>query len=198
MKEVLIATKNPGKAREFEALFSPLDITVKTLLDYPEVGDVEETGTTFEENAILKAEAIAKQFQVLTIADDSGLIIDALNGEPGVYSARYAGTEKNDEKNIDKVLKNLLGVPFSQRTARFHCTLAICKPDEEAITVTGKCEGLILTQRMGDEGFGYDPIFWIRDQKRTLAQMSREEKGAISHRGQAIHKLTQLLPEIVN
>lgn len=198
MKEVLIATKNHGKAKEFEALFSPLGYKVKTLLDYPESIDVEETGATFDENAKLKAETIAKTFKVMTIADDSGLIVDALNGEPGVYSARYAGKDKNDEANIDKVLQKLEGVEMDQRTARFHCSLAVCVPGKDTVIVTGQCEGEITTERVGENGFGYDPIFWIEQKQRTLAQMTQQEKGAISHRGQAIQKLAQLLPTIMN
>ncbi|TDL34383.1 XTP/dITP diphosphatase [Jeotgalibacillus sp. S-D1] len=198
MKEVLIATRNKGKAIEFEALFSPMGYSVKTLLDYPEVPDVEETGSTFKENALLKAETIASRFNVITIADDSGLIVDALNGEPGVYSARYAGKEKDDDANIDKVLHQLEGVPFTERTARFHCTLAVSRPGEESLTVTGECEGYIANQRQGDHGFGYDPIFGVIDQKRTLAQMSKTEKGEISHRGKAIKKLAELLPTLLS
>ncbi|MGD7044156.1 XTP/dITP diphosphatase [Jeotgalibacillus proteolyticus] len=198
MKKVLIATANKGKANEFKNLFAPLGFEVTTLLDYPEMDDIEETGETFEENAILKAEAASSQFNVLAIADDSGLLIDALNGEPGVYSARYAGKEKNDEENIKKVLQNLQGVPFHERTARFHCTLAISIPGKETFTVTGECEGRITNEKIGEGGFGYDPIFWIEDQSRTLAQMSGEEKSAISHRGNALKKLKRMLPKIVN
>lgn len=198
MKEVLIATRNKGKALEFEALFSPLGYSVKTLLDYPDVPDVEETGSTFKENALLKAETIASEFNVITIADDSGLIVDALNGEPGVYSARYAGKEKDDDANIDKVLRHLEGVPYSARTARFHCTLAVSRPGHSSLTVTGECDGHITDKRYGEHGFGYDPIFWIEDQNRTLAQMSKAEKGKISHRGKAIKKLAGLLPTLLS
>ena len=196
MKQVFIATSNLGKAKEFETLFSPLGYSVKTLLDYPDAPDVNETGTTFEENAKLKAETIARQYNVLTIADDSGLIVDALDGEPGVYSARYAGEEKNDEANIDKVLKYLQGVKRSARTARFHCTLAVARPNKETVTFTGECEGNITTERMGDGGFGYDPVFWVEDKQCTLAQMTQLQKGAISHRGKAMIKLAELLPTL--
>ncbi|MDG5470991.1 XTP/dITP diphosphatase [Jeotgalibacillus sp. ET6] len=198
MKKVLIATANKGKANEFKNLFAPLGYEVTTLLDYPEMDDIEETGETFEENAILKAEAASSQFNVLAIADDSGLLIDALNGEPGVYSARYAGKEKNDEENIKKVLRNLQGIPPHKRTGRFHCTLAISIPGKKTFTVTGECEGRITNEKMGEGGFGYDPIFWIEDESRTLAQMTGEEKSAISHRGNALKKLKEILPKIVN
>lgn len=195
MKEIFIATNNKGKARDFEALFQPLGIEVKTLADLPEMIDVEETGVTFEENAILKAEEIAQRFNTFVIADDSGLEVDALNGEPGVYSARYAGEAKDDEANIDKVLTQLENVPTQERTARFRCVLAVAAPGIETVTIDGSCEGLITTERIGTEGFGYDPIFYVPKYERTMAQMTAEEKGKISHRGQAIKKLRpQLAP----
>jgi len=195
MKEIFIATNNKGKARDFEALFQPLGIEVKTLADLPEMIDVEETGVTFEENAILKAEEIAQRFNTFVIADDSGLEVDALNGEPGVYSARYAGEAKDDEANIDKVLTQLENVPTQKRTARFRCVLAVAAPGIETVTIDGSCEGLITTERIGTEGFGYDPIFYVPKYERTMAQMTAEEKGKISHRGQAIKKLRpQLAP----
>lgn len=195
MKEIFIATNNKGKARDFEALFQPLGIEVKTLADLPEMIDVEETGVTFEENAILKAEEIAQRFNTFVIADDSGLEVDALNGEPGVYSARYAGEAKDDEANIDKVLTQLENVPTQKRTARFRCALAVAAPGIETVTIDGSCEGLITTERIGTEGFGYDPIFYVPKYERTMAQMTAEEKGKISHRGQAIKKLRpQLAP----
>ena len=195
MKEIFIATNNKGKAKDFEALFHPLGIEVKTLADLPEAIDVEETGVTFEENAILKAEEIAKRFNTFVIADDSGLEVDALNGEPGVYSARYAGEAKDDEANIDKVLTQLENVPTQERTARFRCVLAVAAPGIETVTIDGSCEGLITTERIGTEGFGYDPIFYVPKYERTMAQMTAEEKGKISHRGQAIKKLRpQLAP----
>ncbi|KIL44619.1 XTP/dITP diphosphatase [Jeotgalibacillus soli] len=197
MNTVLIATANKGKAREFETLFTPLGYQIKTLLDYPDAIDVEETGTTFEENAVLKAETISKQYNVMTIADDSGLIVDALNGEPGVYSARYAGEEKDDEANIDKVLEKLKDVPKDKRTAHFHCTLAVARPGDKTITVTGQCEGTITKERIGTNGFGYDPIFWVEDKKRTLAQLDQDEKNEISHRGNAIKLLAIMLPTLV-
>ena len=143
MKQVIIATKNTGKAREFQALLGKKGIEVKSLLDFPNSPDVEETGSTFAENAILKAEAMARYFHTIVIADDSGLSIDALHGRPGVYSARYAGEEKNDQKNIAKVLEELKGVPFEKRTARFHCALAVAAPGRRTTVVEGTCEGYI-------------------------------------------------------
>ncbi|MFT9598044.1 XTP/dITP diphosphatase [Mesobacillus sp.] len=193
MESVIIATKNKGKAKEFEKLFLPKGLAVKTLLDYPEIEDVEETGSTFEENAILKAETIANNLGVRVIADDSGLEIDALEGRPGVYSARYAGSEKNDENNIDKVLDELQDVPENERTARFCCALAMAEPGKETVTVFGTCEGRILDERRGTNGFGYDPIFFVETKGKSMAELASDEKNKISHRANAIRKLDDLL-----
>ena len=193
MSSVIIATKNKGKAEEFEKLFLPMGLTVKTLLDYPELEDVEETGKTFEENAVLKAETIANVLGVRVISDDSGLEVDALDGRPGVYSARYAGSEKNDEANIDKVLEQLQDVPESERTARFCCALAMAEPGKETLTVFGTCEGRILHERKGTNGFGYDPIFFVEEEGKSMAELSSEKKNKISHRALAIKQLEQSL-----
>lgn len=193
MKKVVIATKNKGKAKDFEVIFGPLGYEVVTMFDVAPDMEIEETGTTFEENAILKAETLSKALNLLVIADDSGLMIDALNDEPGVYSARYAG-DHDDAANIEKVLKNLQGVPEAERTARFGCCLAITGPDYPTQTVFGTCEGIILEERRGDNGFGYDPIFYVPEKRLTMAQMSPAEKGAISHRGNAL----KLLQEKIN
>lgn len=193
MIELIIATKNKGKAREFAEALEPLGYTVKTLLDYPQLKEIEETGTTFEENAILKAEGICEQIGKMVIADDSGLIVDALNGEPGVYSARYAGEDKDDEANIDKVLKKLKDVPEKERTARFYCALAVAIPNEKTITVNGTCEGIIINERKGNNGFGYDPIFFVPELGKTMAELETEEKMKISHRGAALKKLREVL-----
>lgn len=195
MDTVIIATKNKGKAKEFEKLFLPKGLTVKTLLDYPELEDVEETGSTFEENAILKAETIARTLGVRVIADDSGLEVDALDGRPGVYSARYAGLEKDDEANIDKVLEELKDVPENERTARFCCALAMAEPGIDTLTVFGTCEGRILRERRGTNGFGYDPIFFAVSEGKSMAELSSEEKNRISHRANAIRKLEHALQE---
>ncbi|UJF28182.1 XTP/dITP diphosphatase [Planococcus sp. 107-1] len=195
MKQVIIATQNKGKAKDFEALFGPLGYEVLTLRDVAKDMDVEETGVTFEENAILKAEAVAEALQTTVIADDSGLEIDALNGEPGVYSARYAGEAKSDEANIEKVLAKLEGVSEEQRTARFRCVLAIASPNKETVTYSGSCEGMILSERRGDHGFGYDPIFFVPNEGKAMAELLPEEKAAISHRGNALRELEKAMPE---
>jgi XTP/dITP diphosphohydrolase len=195
MDTVIIATKNKGKAKEFEKLFLPKGLAVRTLLDYPGLEDVEETGTTFEENAVLKAETIANVLGVRVIADDSGLEVDALEGRPGVYSARYAGSEKNDEANIDKVLEELQNVPENERTARFCCALAMAEPGKETLTVFGTCEGRILRERRGSNGFGYDPIFFVEAEGKAMAELPSEAKNKISHRANAIRKLEVVLEE---
>lgn len=199
MKTVIIATKNKGKAKEFESLFSPRGYEVKTLLDIPDAPDVEETGTTFEENAILKAEEIAGRLGCIVISDDSGLMVDALDGRPGVYSARYAGLQKDDQANMDKLLRELEDVPEEKRTARFYCALAVASPSQETLTVSGTMEGFITEAPRGENGFGYDPVFFVKEQGKTTAEMSQEEKNKISHRGRALqaleHKLDSFLKE---
>lgn len=197
MKQVVIATKNKGKAKDFEVIFGPLGYEVVTMFDVAPEMEIEETGTTFEENAILKAETLAKALQTLVIADDSGLAVDALHGEPGVFSARYAG-DHDDEANIIKVLENLRDVADEQRTARFICALAVAGPSIETMTVIGSCEGVILHEKRGTNGFGYDPIFYVPHLQRAMAELAPEEKAAISHRGNAIRKLSDVLPTILN
>lgn len=198
MKEVIIATKNKGKASEFQALLAKKGIAVKTLLDFPDSPDVEETGSTFAENARLKAETIARYFQTMVIADDSGLSIDALGGNPGVYSARYAGEERDDEANIAKVLEEMEGIPFEKRTARFHCALAISIPNRSTTIVEGTCEGYITEAPKGENGFGYDPIFYVPQEGKTMAELTKEEKNKISHRAVALAKLEKQWDQIVN
>lgn len=196
MKQVVIATKNKGKAKDFEALFNPFGYEVVTMFDVAPDLEIEETGTTFEENAVLKAETLANMLGKIVIADDSGLAIDALNGEPGVYSARYAG-DHDDEANMVKVLANMKDVAEEARTARFCCALAIAGPNMDTKTVFGTCEGVIAHEKKGTNGFGYDPIFYVPALQKHMAELSAEEKGAISHRGNAIRKLALQLAELL-
>lgn len=198
MKEIIIATKNKGKAKDFEALLEPMGYKVLTLHDVAPHIDVEETGVTFEENAILKAETIAQELQATVIADDSGLEIDALDGEPGVYSARYSGDERNDDSNINKVLQKLVQVPDDEKTARFRCVLALASPGQETIIFEGTCEGLITDERKGDHGFGYDPIFYVPALEKTMAEMEPAEKASVSHRGNAIRELGKAMPGLTS
>jgi len=193
MAKVIIATNNKGKVKDFQSLFTPMGVEVTSLHDFPEIEEVEETGTTFEENAILKAEHLANELNIPVIADDSGLMVDALEGRPGVYSARYAGLHKNDEDNLQKVLKELEGISTEKRTARFYCALALAIPGKETLTVHGTVEGLIATEKQGTNGFGYDPIFFLPELNRTMAQLTAEEKGSLSHRGNAIKELMKVI-----
>lgn len=198
MKQFFVATTNEGKLKEFQEIFRELNIEIKSLFEhFPEADDVEETGTTFAENALLKAETYSQQFQVPVLADDSGLTVDALNGEPGVYSARYAGLEKNDQKNLEKVLEKLKDVPKEKRTAAFVCTIAFAEPGEETIVVKGKCQGIIAKEPKGTEGFGYDPIFIPDGYDETLAQLGAHIKNKISHRRRALDKIVEKLKEKV-
>lgn len=196
--QLLIATRNKGKAKEFEALFAKKGWSIKTLLDFPEIPDVDETGTTFEENALLKAETIAQTLNMVVLADDSGLKVDALGGQPGVYSARFAGEAKSDAANNAKLLHELTDVPDAERTAQFHCTLALAMPDKESLVVSGEVDGVILTIPRGDNGFGYDPLFYVPRLEKTMAELSGEEKNQNSHRSQALMQLEKVWDGWVN
>ena len=191
MKEIIIATKNPGKAKEFQEIFKPLGYQVKTLLDFPEIPDVDETGKTFHENALLKAQEIATKLNRPVIADDSGLEIDSLGGRPGIYSARYAGEPKDDQRNIQKVLEEMKDVSDEKRTAHFTCVLAVVIPGNEPELFEGRCDGVILREKRGEHGFGYDPIFYVPEKGKTLAEMTPAEKQSVSHRGEAIAKFRE-------
>ncbi|MGG1105659.1 XTP/dITP diphosphatase [Bacillus subtilis] len=193
MKEAIIATHNPGKVKEFKEILEPRGYDVKSLAEIGFTEEIEETGHTFEENAILKAEAVVKAVNKMVIADDSGLSIDNLGGRPGVYSARYAGEQKDDQANIEKVLSELKGIEKEQRTARFRCALAVSIPGEETKTVEGHVEGYIAEEPRGEYGFGYDPIFIVKDKDKTMAELTSDEKNKISHRADALKKLSKLL-----
>ncbi|KAF0335721.1 XTP/dITP diphosphatase [Pediococcus acidilactici] len=186
--QILIATKNEGKLKEFKQIFTAKGIEVLSLKDVDEDIDVQENGLTFEENARLKADSYAKTIGIPVLADDSGLEIDALNGRPGIFSARYAG-DHNDAANNAKVLTELGGVPDEKRTATFHTTVVVRKPDGTELVANGNLRGRILSVPRGDNGFGYDPLFYVEEKQKTLAQMTREEKNQISHRALAIQDL---------
>ncbi|WP_416151410.1 XTP/dITP diphosphatase [Salipaludibacillus sp. HK11] len=190
-KEIFIASKNKGKISEFESFFKSKGLSVKSLLDLPEEVDVLEDGNTFEENAIKKAETIGKKIGKPVLADDSGLEVDALNGEPGIFSARYAGIEKSDDANNEKLLNELTGIERERRTARFVCSLAIYFPTGEVKTVRGTCEGMIAETLQGEHGFGYDPLFYLPDVGMSMAQLEQEEKNRRSHRANALMKLAE-------
>ncbi len=189
----IIATHNLAKLAEMQRILSPLGVEVSTadMLGIT-LTDVEETGTTFKENAFLKAKSGCLESGLPCIADDSGLVVDCLNGEPGVYSARYSGEHGNDEANNRKLLKNLEGIPEKERTARFVCSVCVFFPDGRTLAVDGTCEGRIGFEKKGSNGFGYDPLFFVGE--TSLAEMTAAEKDAISHRGNALRKLSKVLP----
>lgn len=190
-KFVMIATGNPGKAKEFEQMFAKAGYKIKTLKDFPEIPDVKETGKTFEENARLKAETIANLLQCPVLADDSGLEVDALGGLPGVFSARFAGEHKSDASNNAKLLYELTDVPNEKRGAQFHCTLVFAAPKKESLVVEANWRGTIARIPRGENGFGYDPLFIVAGFNQTAAELTSEEKNTMSHRGQAIQKLQE-------
>ena len=183
MKYVL-ATHNPGKLKEMGAILARFGVEVVSPKDLGLTVDVEETGTTFAENAMLKAKAICAAAQLPAIADDSGLCVDALNGGPGVYSARYGGEGLDDKGRYMLLLNSLRGQ--STRTAHFTCAIACAFPNGDTLTAEGRCDGTIAYAPMGEGGFGYDPVFFVPELKKTFGQLTAEEKSAISHRGRAL------------
>ena len=201
MKKILIATTNPGKIAELSAMLDA-DVQWVNLSDFKGIGEIKEDGQTFAENARKKAIGYAKETGLWTIADDSGLVIDALGGQPGVKSARFAGaTDKDrkviDRKNFGKVLKLLKDVPKEKRLARFMCCLCLASSEKVLIETQGILDGIIIDEPVGENGFGYDPIFFVPKLNKTVAQMDADEKNAISHRGNAIRKLKPLLNELL-
>lgn len=194
-KTIIIATNNKGKAKEFKSLFAEYGYKIKTLYDFPEIRDVEETGNTFYANALQKATFISQALDTIVLADDSGLEVDALDGAPGIYSARFAGEHGNDQKNNEKLLEELKNTPEEERTANFHCSLVLVRPDKEPLHVVGTVDGLILQEPKGDNGFGYDPLFFVPELDKSMAELTSDQKNAISHRAQAIIKLRDHLDE---
>ncbi|TPH16735.1 RdgB/HAM1 family non-canonical purine NTP pyrophosphatase [Litorilituus lipolyticus] len=198
MSKVVLATGNQGKVKELAALLSKHNITVLPQSEF-NVPDIAETGTTFVENAIIKARHAAKITGLPAIADDSGLEVDALNGAPGVYSARYAsdicGDEVTDNDNTNKLLAELLNIKEQDRTARFHCILVYMKHEHDPTPIIchGVWQGSIATEKHGEQGFGYDPVFWQESLNMTSAQLPREVKNKLSHRGQALKQLVDQL-----
>ena len=202
-RKILVATTNPGKIVELQAMLGT-DLRWLSLADFGEIPEIVEDGTTFAENARKKALGYAQATGVWTIADDSGLVVDALDGAPGVKSARFSGDKEEeadktliDHRNIIKVLELLEGVPQEQRTARFVCRLCLASPGKILLETKGTLEGLIADREVGSQGFGYDPIFFVPHLKKTVAQLTREEKNAISHRGRAIRELKPPLDELL-
>ncbi len=191
--ELIIATRNKGKIREIEEALSMPGLRLLNFEDFDEFPEPEETGATLEENALIKARAVAERFGSPALADDSGLLVDRLGGRPGVSSSRYAGPEGDPERNMDRLLSELEGVPAAARTARFACVIALVIPGGEERLAHGECEGVILEERRGSGGFGYDPVFLPAGFERSMAELTLEEKNAISHRGKALRAMRQFL-----
>lgn len=191
--KILMATHNQGKVKELQVLLENLPVQMLTLQDYPELLEIEEKGTTFKENAIQKAQAAAEFSGLLTLADDSGLEVDALEGQPGVYSARFAGEPCHDQRNNLKLLQLLQTVTPDQRTARFRCVMALVTPQGQIYTTEGRCEGVILQHSRGKGGFGYDPLFYLPEFGKTMAELTLAEKNKVSHRAQALQAMVPYL-----
>lgn len=198
MKKIVVATQNKGKVKEIKEILGNLPVEVKTM---GEVGidlDVEENGTTFEENAIIKAEVISKLTDAIVIADDSGLEIDCLNKEPGVYSARYLGKDTPYEIKNQIILDRLKEVPKEERTARFVCAMALAEAGKKTETTCGTIEGYIGYEPVGSNGFGYDPIFYVESLGTSTANISMEAKNEISHRAKALRAIMEIIKERLN
>lgn len=192
----LLATSNRHKAGEVAAILHECgggDIELRTLADYPHVPPIREDGTTFAENARIKALAASEATGEPTVADDSGLVVDALGGEPGIHSARYAGEHATDADRIAKVLDAMRDAPWERRTARFICALALARNGKIAAEVEGRCEGFIAFEPRGADGFGYDPIFFLPEYGKTIAELGAAVKNRISHRARALRALVEFL-----
>jgi len=190
---LLLATNNQGKVREYKILFKALPFQLLTLAERGSTTVVDEVGATLEENARLKATILAKESQLLALADDSGLEVDALGGEPGRLSARYAGEGASDRDRVNYLLSRLSDVPWPERTAFFRCVIAVATPDGEVELCSGECRGMITLEPHGEQGFGYDPVFYLPELGKTMAELPMEIKNQISHRGQAALKASQML-----
>jgi len=193
MSVLVIATGNAGKLREFRRLLDGLGIELRSLADYPGAPTVEEDGATFAANARKKALAYAQCTGAAVLADDSGLEVDALGGAPGVHSARYAGAAQDADANIDALLSALADVPVAERSARFRCVIAVALPSGATLLGEGTCAGRILTERQGEGGFGYDPVFFYEPDAKTFAELPAARKNEVSHRAAA---LAALIPEL--
>jgi XTP/dITP diphosphohydrolase len=194
-RTLLVASRNRGKVAEIKHLLDGLGLEIGDLTEWPDIPEIEETGATCAQNALLKARYYHEQTGLLVMADDSGLEVAALGGSPGVRSARYAGAEASDAQRIVKLLQALEEAPDDNRAARFVCVVALVGANDLEKSFTGVCEGRITRQPVGESGFGYDPIFMYPPLGRTFAQLTREEKSAVSHRGRAVEQLRQFLTE---
>jgi XTP/dITP diphosphohydrolase len=196
MPKLLLATSNAGKIREYRLLLDNLGYEITTLAEQPITKAVTESRSSYEQNARLKAVTHAKLSQLITLADDSGLEVDALNGEPGIKSARFAGKAATDADRLIALLARLDGIPWERRTARFKCLIAIATPAGQCQTCYGECPGIIALEPKGRNGFGYDPVFFLPEKGKTMAQLSLETKNQISHRALATQKARQILQQL--
>ena len=195
--KIVLATGNKNKIKEIKEKFSSSGtLEISSFEELKNIPEIIENAATFEGNALIKAEAVCRLTGLPSMADDSGLVIDALNGEPGVYSARYGGDNLSDTEKNELVLSKMKGLPEKKRSARFECVIAIALPDSRSFTVKGICTGLISNEPAGENGFGYDPIFYIPEAGRTMAQLTPEEKNRISHRGKALEKAFEMIKKI--
>jgi XTP/dITP diphosphohydrolase len=198
MREIVLATRNPKKRGEMAALVASVGVSVRSLCDFSDVPEVEESGSTFAENAALKASTVAQAIGRWTLADDSGLVVDALDGAPGVHSARFAGEQRSDAANNAKLLALLRDVPDEQRGAAFVCHLALADPTGEIrLRVEDRCRGQIVSEMHGSGGFGYDPLFLVPEYQRTFGELGAATKNLISHRARAFAKLLPQLARVV-
>jgi XTP/dITP diphosphohydrolase len=193
MPKLLLATGNKAKVREYKSLLKGLPFEMVSMAELGINTGVDEIGESLEENARLKAATLARKSQLLTLADDSGLEVDALGGEPGRLSARYAGDGASDRDRVEYLLSRLKDVPEGKRSARFRCVIAIARPGGEVELCSGECHGFITLEPRGEEGFGYDPIFYLPELGKTMAELTLEEKNRVSHRGRAARQAIQLL-----
>lgn len=195
MKQIIVlATTNQGKTREIQKLLENASIIIKNLSDFGPIPEIIEDGQTFDDNAYKKASLTARYLGYPAMADDSGLCVDALNGAPGVYSARYAGEKATDQENVRKLLKDMEGK--TNRDAGFKCVISIAVPTGAALTYEGECRGILTTEPVGENGFGYDPLFFFPELDRTFAQLTMEEKGKVSHRGLALQQVAKEMGNI--
>lgn len=195
MRRIIFATGNAGKMREIREIMADMPVEVVSMKEAGILADIEENGTTFVENAKIKATEIAKQTKDIVLADDSGLEVDYLNKEPGIYSARYLGEDTPYEVKNQTILDRLSGVPKEKRTARFVCAIAAALPDGKVLTTQATIEGYIGEKPAGENGFGYDPIFMVEEYQCSTAELSEEQKNEISHRGKALRKMKALLAD---
>lgn len=190
---MIVATRNKGKIREIRGALKGVGLRIYSLNDFSDVPEIEEDGKSFAENALKKARFYSKYFGKLTIADDSGLEVDGLQGLPGIYSARYAGERASSQENSQKLLREMQGLPISKRGARFKCVIAVVSQDGREATAEGSCKGRIGFKEKGRKGFGYDPLFILPKYGKTMAELSLEEKNGISHRGKALRKIRRII-----